>query len=85
MDTTTLGIFHYKEEAEEAINELSRNGFLSKDILIVAKERGKVSRIGKTPDSILLCVPTASSNESLVRQILEKFHGDHVKTITNKN
>ena len=43
MDTITFGLFHDQKSAENAINELSHNGFLSKDISIIMKNQ----KIGK--------------------------------------
>lgn len=48
MDTITLGLFHTQEGAETAINELSRNGFSSKDISIVMQDPGRAETVSKT-------------------------------------
>lgn len=172
MDTTTLGIFRNKDNAEDAINALGQNGISSKDISIVIKDDAIVQEITKNtggkmvggvttggivggiaglligigsimipgigglliagpialgltgaaattvsgvltgalaggllggliglglPEleaevyekniqagSILLGVPTSNQTESNVRNILEKYYGQHVKTINKK-
>lgn len=48
MDTMTLGLFHTQESVENAINELSRHGFSSKEILIAMQDQGKAKKVAKT-------------------------------------
>lgn len=48
MDTITLGLFHTQESVENAINELSRHGFSSKEILIIMQDQGKAKKVAKT-------------------------------------
>lgn len=45
MDTLTLGVFHTQEYAENAIAELSLNGFSLQDIFIVMKDQGIASKV----------------------------------------
>ena len=48
MDTITFGLFHNQESAENAISELSLNGFLIQDISIIMKDQGLSKQTGKT-------------------------------------
>lgn len=47
MDTTTLGLFHTQESAENAINELSRNGIPSQDISIIMKDQERAESVSE--------------------------------------
>jgi len=48
METITFGLFHTQENAENAINELSRCGFSSQDISIVMKDQAKAKEVHNT-------------------------------------
>lgn len=54
MDTITFGLFQTQESAENAINELSRNGFSSKDISIIMKDQSLAKEFAKTTGSTVV-------------------------------
>ncbi|MCC6643564.1 general stress protein [Candidatus Peregrinibacteria bacterium] len=51
MKTLTLGLFHNQDNAENALHELSQNGFSSKDISIIMKDRKVAKEIVRTTES----------------------------------
>ncbi len=53
METITLGLFHSQESAENAINELSRNGISSKDISIVMRDEVTAKEVCESTGAIL--------------------------------
>lgn len=48
MNTITLGLFQSQESAENAINELSTNGFSSRDIFIIMQDQEIAEKVCKT-------------------------------------